>query len=87
MSVDKSLWRAALQRKCFLLKVKAGKIDEYKKEHKNVWPEMLSALKKHGWMNYSLFLRKDGLLIGYVETLDWEASLKGMSQEPINTRW
>ena len=30
-------------------------------------PEMLEALSRHGWRNYSLFLRDDGTLFGYVE--------------------
>ena len=48
---------------------------------------MLEALSRHGWTNYSLFLREDGLLIGYVETPDWEAALAGMADEPVNARW
>lgn len=55
--------------------------------HEAVWPDMLAALSKHGWTNYSLFLREDGLLIGYVETPDWEQALKGMESEEVNTRW
>jgi len=52
----------------FILKVKESMIEEYKKEHTAVWPEMLDALRQTGWHNYSLFLRKDGLLFGYFET-------------------
>merc|ERR1712166_559737 len=34
---------------------------------------MLQALSRTGWTNYSLFLAEDGLLVGYVETPDFEA--------------
>jgi L-rhamnose mutarotase len=72
----------------FLLKVKEDKIDEYKKHHEAVWPEMLEALRRHGWRNYSLFMRGDGLLFGYFETPDsFQAALDGMAGEPINDRW
>jgi L-rhamnose mutarotase len=72
----------------FLLKVKADKIDEYKQHHENVWPAMLDALRRHGWHNYSLFMREDGLLFGYFETPDsFQAALDGMSNEEINARW
>ena len=72
----------------FLLKVKEDKIDEYKKHHEAVWPEMLDALRKTGWHNYSLFMREDGLLFGYFEAADsFEASLDGMSREEVNARW
>ena len=54
-----------MQRVGFLLKVKADRIDEYREHHRQVWPEMLAALKRQGWHNYSLFMRPDGLLFGY----------------------
>jgi L-rhamnose mutarotase len=76
-----------MRRVCFLLKVKPDRLAEYKAAHEDVWPEMLEALSRHGWTNYSLFLRDDGLLVGYVETPDWEAALAGMRDEPVNARW
>ena len=48
---------------------------------------MLAALNATGWHNYSLFLRDDGLLIGYFETEDLEASLAGMAATEVNSRW
>ena len=72
----------------FLLKVKEDKIDEYKKHHEAVWPEMLDALRRTGWRNYSLFMREDGLLFGYFEAEEsFQASLDGMSKEAINRKW
>ena len=64
-----------MQRVCFLLRVDPERLDEYKERHRNVWPEMRDALREAGWGNYSLFLRDDGLLVGYVETEDFEAAL------------
>ncbi len=72
----------------FLLKVKEDMLDEYKKHHKTVWPEMLEALSRTGWHNYSLFMRKDGLLFGYFETPDsFQLALDGMGKEEINAKW
>ena len=76
-----------MQRICFLLKVKHDRLDEYKRRHAAVWPEMRDALSRTGWHNYSLFLREDGLLIGYLETEDFQAAQAGMEQEPVNARW
>jgi L-rhamnose mutarotase len=71
-----------------LLKVRSDKIEEYKKAHENVWPEMKAALSRAGWHNYSLFMRDDGLLFGYFETpVDFATALKGMEKEPINEKW
>ena|SRR5689334_13413727 len=72
----------------FLLKVKPDKIEEYKAHHTRVWPEMLEALRRHGWHNYSLFMRPDGLLFGYFETPEsFQAAQAGMSREEINQKW
>ncbi len=77
-----------MKRVGFILKVKEDRLDEYKKHHKAVWPEMLDALKRNGWHNYSLFVREDGLLFGYFETPDsFEAALAGMAKEEINATW
>jgi L-rhamnose mutarotase len=77
-----------MKRVAFLLKVKEGKTAEYKEYHKEVWPEMLDALRRAAWHNYSLFMRDDGLLFGYFETPDsFQAALDGMSREEINARW
>jgi L-rhamnose mutarotase len=57
-------------RYCFQLQVRPERMDEYKERHQAVWPEMQDALRATGWRNYSLFLRDDGLLIGYVESDD-----------------
>jgi L-rhamnose mutarotase len=76
-----------MQRVCFLLKVKKDRIEEYKERHKAVWPEMLQALRETGWHNYSLFLREDGLLVGYLETPDFQKALEGMAAREVNARW
>ena len=76
-----------LERICFALQVKKDRIDEYKKRHREVWPEMQKALQETGWHNYSLFLRDDGLLVGYLETPDFQKALNGMAQREINAKW
>ncbi|HXW54142.1 MAG TPA: L-rhamnose mutarotase [Candidatus Cybelea sp.] len=76
-----------MKRICFLLKVKPERIAEYKERHRTVWPEMLEALRETGWKNYSLFLRPDGLLVGYLETEDFERARAEMARREVNRRW
>lgn len=76
-----------MDRVCFLLKVRQERLDEYVERHESVWPEMLAALSETGWTNYSLFLRPDGLLVGYFETPDLQAALDGMAATDVNERW
>lgn len=76
-----------MKRVCFCLQVKPDMVEEYKRLHTTVWPEMCEALSRHGWHNYSLFLSPDGQLIGYCETPDFDAAVAGMQQEECNARW
>ena len=69
-------------RVCFLLKVRAEKV-----AHAQVWPEMIEALRQTGWRNYSIFLRPDGLLVGYLEADDFEKCTAAMKDHAVNARW
>ncbi len=72
----------------FVLQVRPDRLDDYRAAHAAVWPEMLEALSRHGWRNYSLFLRDDGTLFGYVEVDGaFEEALAGMAGEEVNARW
>ena len=76
-----------MKRICFVLQVRPERVEEYKVRHRSVWPEMLAALKETGWHNYSLFLREDGLLVGYLETENFENAIAGMAKHEVNHRW
>jgi L-rhamnose mutarotase len=77
-----------MKRVGFLLKVKAELVEDYRKRHAAVWPEMKEALRRNGWHNYTLFMREDGLLFGYFETDEsFAAALEGMDKEAVNARW
>lgn len=76
-----------MQRICFVLRIKPERLEEYKQRHRKVWPEMLEALRETGWRNYSLFLRPDGMLIGYLETENFEEAKRRMTEREVNARW
>jgi L-rhamnose mutarotase len=76
-----------MTRVCFSLKVRPDRLDEYRARHRAVWPEMRDALRDAGWGDYSLFLREDGLLVGYLVTDDFDAALRAMEATGVNARW
>jgi len=75
------------QRICFQLQVKPDRLTEYRERHAAVWPQMLRAIEASGRHNYSLFLRDDGLLIGYYETESVDASQRSLEQNPDTAAW
>jgi L-rhamnose mutarotase len=76
-----------MERVCWTMRVRPERLDEYKARHREVWPDMLAALRETGWSNYSLFLTGDGLLIGYLETEDFAAAQAAMEATDVNARW
>jgi L-rhamnose mutarotase len=77
-----------MKRVGFQFKVRQDRLAEYKEYHKQVWPEMLEALRATGWHNYTLFMRNDGLIFGYLETdQDLATAQAGMGAREVNTRW
>jgi L-rhamnose mutarotase len=72
----------------FRLQVDPARLDEYRAHHTAVWPEMLEALRRCGWHNYTLFLDDDGTLFGYFETDGTlHEAVAAMHNEPVNERW
>jgi len=76
-----------MERVCFLARVRPDRLDEYRARHAEVWPEMTDALRSAGWANYTLFLADDGLLVGYLETDDFDEVRAAMAQTEVNARW
>jgi len=74
------------QRAAFVLHVKPDRIDEYVEAHRNVWPEMLQALRDAGIRNYSIF-RSGTEMFGYFESDDLERAGAYMADQDVNDRW
>ena len=55
----------------FKMKLFEGSLEEYKKRHNPIWPELEKVLKDHGIISYSIYLDKDtNDLFGYAEIED-----------------
>jgi L-rhamnose mutarotase len=71
----------------------AEKLDEYKRLHADVWPEVLAMIKACNIQNYSIFLRQlpDGkhYLFSYFEYIgtDFEADMGKMAADPTTQKW
>ena len=71
-----------------VIKVKPDKIDEYKKLHAAVWPEVKKIITDCNIRNYSIYL-KDGFLFSYYEYVgnDYDMDMKKMAADPITQKW
>lgn len=70
----------------WVLEVRPGYEEEYKKRHDEIWPEMLDALTRAGIRNYNIF--RHGLtLFGYFETDDLKKAQEILAVSDVNARW
>lgn len=79
-----------MQRMGMVLGIKPEAIAEYKRLHREVWPDFLALLSDHGITNYTIYLREpENLLFGSWEYVgdDFEADMKIMAASPLTVKW
>jgi L-rhamnose mutarotase len=71
-----------------VIRVKPDKLEEYKKYHAAVWPEVLEMITKCNIRNYSIY-HKDGFLFAYFEYTgaDFDADMKKMADHKKTQEW
>ena len=71
----------------FKMKMYPGFKEEYRKRHSEIWPELVSMLKKEGICNYSIFLDEEtNILFGYQEQTG-ESSSQDLGATEIVKKW
>lgn len=82
-----------MKRYGMVIGLRAEKLDEYKKLHAAVWPEVLKMIRECGIRNYSIYLRRldDGrhYLFSYFEYEgeNFAADMARMAADPTTQRW
>ena len=74
----------------FVIGVKPERIEEYKRLHAAVWPEVLATITACNIRNYSIFLREpENVMFGYFEYhgSDFAADMAKMAADPVTQNW
>ena len=76
------------QRYAMAVRLKNEKREYYIENHANVWPEVLSELKKIKIKNYSIYLKED-FMFGYLEYdgNHFDKDMAEMQKIPIVEKW
>ncbi len=70
----------------WVLEVRPGYEDEYKKRHDEIWPDLVEDISAAGLRNYNIF--RHGLtLFGYFECDDLPAAIEALGKSDANRRW
>ncbi len=75
-----------MSRTAFRLRIKADAIEDYERDHKQVWPELLAKLKEVGISDYSIFRRGQDLAL-VMRVVDFEGAWAALENDPVNLRW
>jgi len=71
-----------------VIRLKPGALEEYRRLHAAVWPEVLARIKDCNISNYSIY-HKDGVLFSYLQYhgSDFAADMAKMAADPATQRW
>lgn len=70
------------------IKIRSENLDEYKRLHADVWPDVLKMIGQCNIRNYSIY-HKDGIMFSYFEYVgkDFDADMAKMAADPTTQRW
>lgn len=67
-------------------RLKPGCVEEYKRWHRQVWPEIVALTRRAGVSNYSIFIHGHELF-SCLEVEDWAAAIQTLASDPVSQRW
>lgn len=76
-----------MQRVAFKMKLFPGNVEEYKRRHDLLWPELNDLLKQTGVHDYSIFLDEDTNLLFGVLKIEKKELLDSLPQHPVMKKW
>jgi L-rhamnose mutarotase len=69
------------------MKLKPGAVDEYRRRHDEIWPDLARALTDAGVFDYSIFLDEESLdLFAVLKLRDGDTSA-ALRELPVMRRW
>ena len=73
-----------------IIYVNAEKLEEYKKLHANVWPDVLNRLRESNIRNFTIYYCKSlGILVSHYEYIgsDYEKDMKAIGDDEVTRKW
>jgi L-rhamnose mutarotase len=71
----------------FKMQLKPGVIDEYRRRHDEIWPELSALLTDAGIYDYSIFLDEETLALFAVLKLREPNKRESLPSHPVMRRW
>jgi L-rhamnose mutarotase len=76
-----------MTRQAFTMRLKPGAVEEYKRRHDEIWPELSAVLRAAGIADYSIFLDEQTLTLFAVQKQAAGSTAAGLPKHPVVQRW
>jgi L-rhamnose mutarotase len=73
--------------KAFKMQLKPGVVEEYRRRHDEIWPELSAAISAAGIYDYSIFLDEDTLSLFAVLKLREGETSQDLPDHPVMRKW
>lgn len=70
----------------FVLRIDPERVEDYKKRHERVDPELEAQFNAVGIHRYHIFFH-EGTLFAYMEVEDFDKAMKQLAGHPANVKW
>lgn len=77
---------ASLHTNAFLLRIRPGMVEEYRRRHAELWPEMAEALRTTGVVHYDIYLHEPSRQV-FGHMLLAQAPDPAKPDHPVILRW
>ena len=74
-------------RHAFKMKLSNGNVEEYKKRHDEIWPELLSELRRAGIRDYSIYYDPETRTLFAFQKLTDDSTADALAQNRIVRKW
>ncbi len=75
------------KRFAFKMKLNPGFLEEYRKRHSEIWPDLVKLLKNEGIGNYSIFLDEETNILFAYQEQSGSSSSQDLGQTEIVKKW
>jgi L-rhamnose mutarotase len=76
-----------MERTCFVIEIDPAAADEYERRHREIWPEMVEAIRDSGIRNFTGFLRGHEVIYYAECDPDVATSFAKLATYAVNDRW
>ena len=76
-----------MEKVAFKMNLKPGFLEEYKRRHDAIWPELKTLLETSGIRDYSIFMDEETNILFGVQYLEGGNSSQDLGKNPLVQKW